>query len=81
MILTSSKQEQVQILAITPKRWSIRRTCQEFEVYEHSVRKARKLWCKKWLLAKADAKKGQQTPQNVKEKVLEFHQLDDFTGL
>ena len=28
----STKHEQVQILTITPESWSIRRTCQEFEV-------------------------------------------------
>ena len=77
----SSKQEQVQILTITPESWSIRRTCQEFEVSEHLVRKARKLWCEKGILAKPDAKKGQQIPQNVKGKVIKFYQLDDFSRL
>ena len=78
----SSKQEQVQILTtITPESWSIRKTCQEFEVSEHLVRKARKLQCEKGLLAKPDAKKGQQIPQNVKDEVLEFYQIDDFTRL
>ena len=77
----SSKPEQVQILTITPEGWSIRRTCQEFEVSEHLVRKARKLQCEKGILAKPDAKKGHQIPQNVKDKVLEFYHLDDVTRL
>ena len=37
--------------------------------------------CEKGILAKPDAKKGQQIPQNVKDKILEFYQLDDFTRL
>ena len=77
----SSKPEQVQILTITPESWSIRRTGQEFKVSEHLVRKARKLRCEKGILGKPDAKKGQQIPQSVKDKVLEFDQLDDFTWL
>ena len=59
----------------------IRKTCQEFEAYEHLLRKARKLWREKGLLAKPDAEKGQQIPQNVKDKRLEFYQLDYFTRL
>ena len=77
----SSKLEEVQILAITPEIWSIRKTCQEFEVSEHLFRKDRKLSCEKGILAKPDAKKGQQIRQNVKDKVLEFYQLDEFTKL
>ena len=55
---TSSKPEQRQILKITPESWSIKRTCQEFDFSEHSVRKARKLQCEKGILAKPDAKRG-----------------------
>ena len=77
----NTKQEQVQILTTTPKSWPIRRTCQAFEVSEHLVRKARKLWREKGLLAKPDAKKGQQISQNIKDKGLKLYQLDDFTRL
>ena len=64
----STKQEQVQIFTITPESWLIKRTCQEFEVSEHLVRKARKLRYEKGLLAKPDAKNEQQIPQNITEK-------------
>ena len=78
----SSKQEQVQILTITPESWSIRRTCQEFKVSEHLVKKARKLWCKKGLLAKPDAKKGAENSTKCEGyEVFEIYQLDDFTRL
>ena len=76
-----TKHEQVQILTITPESWSIRKTCQEFEVSKHLVRQGRKLCCKKRLLAKPDNKKGQQIPQIVKDKELEFYQLDDSARL
>ena len=39
----SSKQEQVQILTITPERWSIWKTSIIVEVSEHLVRKTRRL--------------------------------------
>ena len=64
-----------------PKRQPIRKTYQEFEVSEHLVRKARKLWREKGLLAKPDIKKGQQILQNVKGKGLEFYKLDDSNRL
>ena len=49
--------------------------------FKHLDRKDKKLWCEKGLLAKPDAKKGQQIPQNVKDKELEFYHLDDFTTI
>ena len=74
VILARSKQEQVQILTITPESLSIRRTYQQFEVSEHLVRKARKLW-----RTKPDAQRGHPIPQNEKNKVVEFYQLHGFT--
>ena len=54
------------MLIITPESWFIKGTCQEFEISEHLLRK---LHCEKGLFAKPDVKKGQQIPQNVKDKV------------
>ena len=54
-----SKHWQVQMLTIAPESWSIRGTCQEFDVSEQLVRNAGKLWSKKRLLTKPNAKKGQ----------------------
>ena len=56
----SSKQEQVQILTITPESWSIRRTCQEFKVSENCG-------VKRDYLLNQMPKKGQKIPQNVKD--------------
>ena len=39
------------------------------------------MWCGKGLFAKPDAKKEQEIPQNVKDKILELYKLDDFTRL
>ena len=76
LILARSKQEQVQILTITSESLSIRKTCQQFEVSEHLVRKARKLWHTK---PDAQSQRGNQIPQNEKNKVVEFYQLHGFT--
>lgn len=55
----ATNKKQVLILTITPEKWFIERICQEFEVSEHLVRKAKKLRNEKGSRAKPDAKKGQ----------------------
>ena len=55
----ATNKKQVLILTITPEKWFIKRICQEFEVSEQLVRKAKKLRYEKRPLAKPDVKKGQ----------------------
>ena len=55
----ATNKKQVLILTIAPEKWFIKRICQEFEVSEHLVRKAKKLRNEKGSRAKPDAKKGQ----------------------
>ena len=55
----ATNKKQVLILTIAPEKWFIKRICQEFEVSEQLVRKAKKLRYEKRPLAKPDAKKGQ----------------------
>ena len=74
----SSDQEQV-YLKLLQEVGPLKKTSQEFEVSEHLVRKAKKSLYEKRLLAKPDAKKEQQIPENVQDRVLDFYQSDDFT--
>ena len=55
----ATNKKQVLILTITPEKWFTKKICQEFEVSEHLVRKAKKLRNEKGSRAKPDAKKGQ----------------------
>ena len=54
----ATNKKQVLILTITPEKWFTKKICQEFEVSEHLVRKAKKLRNEKGSRAKPDAKKG-----------------------
>ena len=50
LLKMSSTQEKVKILTLAPESWSISRTCNEFDVSEYLVKKARKLKNSKGIL-------------------------------
>ena len=77
-LAVSSKEEKVQILTLSPESWSISKICNEFSVSEHLVRKARKLKHEKGILG---AKKGQPVKDDVKEKVWEIYESEEFTRI
>ena len=52
----SSTQEKVKILTLAPESWSISKTCNEFDVSEYLVKKARKLKNSKGILAEPEKK-------------------------
>ena len=54
----SSTEEKVKILTLAPESWSISKTCNEFDMSEYLVKKARKLKNSKGILAKPEKKKG-----------------------
>ena len=52
----NSTQEKVKILTLAPESWSISKTCNEFDLSEYLVKKARKLKNSKGILAEAEKK-------------------------
>ena len=61
-----------------PSSWSISKTCNEFDVSEYLVKKARKLKNSKGILAEPEKKKGNVLSDETKLKVLEIFESDEF---
>ena len=77
----SSTQEKVKILTLAPESWSISKTCNEFDVSEYLVKKARKLKTSKGILAEPEKKKGNVLSDETKLKVLEIFESDEFSRM
>ena len=61
-----------------PSSWSILKTCNEFDVSEYLVKKARKLKNSKGILAEPEKKKGNALSDETKLKVLGIFESDEF---
>lgn len=77
----SSHAEKVQILTLAPKSWSIKSTAMEFCVSERMVKQARKLKSEHGILALPEKKRGKKLSNEVKIKVLEFFEDDEFSRM
>ena len=77
----SSTQEKVKILTLAPETWSISKTCNEFDVSEYLVKKARKLKNPKEILAEREKKTGNVLSDETKLKVLEIFESDEFSRM
>ena len=64
-----------------PSSWSISKTCNEFDVSEYLVKKARKLKNSKGILAEPEKKKGNVLNDETKLKVLEIFESDEFSRM
>ena len=53
----SSTQEKVKILTLAPESWSISKTCNEFDVSEYLIKKARKIKNSKGIIDKPEKRK------------------------
>ena len=77
----SSTQEKVKILTLAPESWSISKTCNEFDVSEYLVMKARKLKNSKGILVEPEKNKGNVLSDETKLKVLEIFESDEFSRM
>ena len=77
----SSTQEKVKILTLAPESWSISKTCNEFDVSEYLVKKARKLKDFRGIFAEPEKEKGNVLSDERKLKVLEIFESDKFSRM
>ena len=75
----SNHQEKIQILTLMPQSWSIKKTWEEFHVSERMAKAARKLKIEKGRQAQPKNKRGKKLPENVKQKVMEIFEDQEFS--
>jgi len=78
---TSTRDKQIQLLTLVPQTWSIEKTSQEFGIPYYRVRKARDLRKSEGVLAEPAGKRGKTIAEDVKEKVTDFYQDDEYSRI
>ena len=76
---TTKRNEQLQVLTVLPKSWSIKRIQQEFGVSTYMARKSRKLVEEKGILSLPDPVRGPSLLQETVEIVCAFYESDDVS--
>ena len=74
-----STRDKVKILTLATESWPISKICNEFDVSEYLIKKARKLKNSKGILAEPEKKKGNVLSDETKPKVLEIFESDEFS--
>ena len=79
-IKSSLKQEKIKILTLAPDSRTIQKTCDEFSVTEHLIRRARKLKLESRILAEPEYKRHliSDETRNIGR---DFYVLDEFSRL
>ena len=80
-MVVSTRQDQIKILTLVPESWTISKTCNEFAVSKHLVKKARKLKATKGILADPEQKKGNSISEDIKRKVVSVYESDEYSRL
>ena len=77
----STRQEKVQILTAVPQSWTIEETIKYFNVSHRVVKQARSLKTSKGIFAEPDSKKGKNISEELKQKVIECYQKDEYARM
>ena len=80
-MVVSTRQDQIKILTLVPESWTISKTCDEFAVSEHLVKKARKLKNIKGILAVPEQKKENSISEDIKRKGVSVYESDEYSRL
>ena len=75
----SSPRDQIKILTLTPRSWSIKKPVQEFGVTEYKVKCARDLKKERGILAEPKQKVGKALNGDASEIVSNFYQQDEYS--
>ena len=70
---TEKKSEQIQVLTVLPKSWTIPKVQEEFNTSNYMVRKAKALVKEQGILALPNPKAGKSISKEIKETVTEFY--------
>ena len=77
----STRSEQVTILTLLPKSWSLRRVEREFSTTLHMARQARRLVEEKGIMTSPNPRQGRTLPAEVAEKVVQFYCNDEISRM
>ena len=78
---TAERSEKIQILAVLPKSWSIRRIEKEFGVSNFMARKAKQLVGEKGIRSIPDPEPGRTLPQSTVDLVSGFYDSDETSRI
>jgi hypothetical protein len=81
LCVSSRLEFKLPILTLPPASWSIKKASVEFGVSERMIKKARKLKMEEGILAIAGKKRGKKLSNEVKQKVLQFFEDDEFSRM
>ena len=76
---TTQKGEQLQILSVLPKSWSLKKLQEEFCVTSYMARQSKTLVKEKGILSLPDPKRGPSLPLQTVQLVCEFYQSDEVS--
>ena len=76
---TGNRHKKLQILALLPKSWSIRKAAKEFGVSKKTIQKAKNLKEEKWIVAYPDFVTRQKLSQEILLSVRDFYCEDEFS--
>jgi transposase len=76
---TAKRNEQLQVLTVLPKSWSVKKIQQEFGVSTYMARKSKKLVEEKGILSLPDPVRGPSLLQETVDIVCAFYESDDIS--
>ena len=76
---TRRRSEQVQVLTVLPKSWSVKKVQQEFGVSEYLARQSKKLVEERGILSLPGPSRGPSLPPETAVVVCSFYESDDIS--
>ena len=76
---TTQKGDQLQILSVLPKSWSVKKLQEDFCVTSYMARQSKTLVKEKGILSLLDPKRGPSQPLQTVQLVCEFYQSDEVS--
>ena len=76
---TKKRSEQVQVLTVLPKSWTVKKIQQEFGVSEYLVRQSKKLVEERGILYLPGPLRGPSLPSETVNTVCTFYESDDIS--
>ena len=78
-LTTANRQQQISLLTLSPRSWTIQKVATEFNVSSYSVRKARSLQKEQGILPLCPSSRGKPLSDVVVETVKQFYREDDIS--
>jgi hypothetical protein len=79
--MSKSRSEQVQVLTVLPKSWSIRKIENQFHASNYMARQAKRLVEEKGILSTPNSKSGHSLSETIVKDVKEFYSCESISRL